>query len=168
MKAPMEWVQAVGRARDLGANLQATWIGDGVLLDGMKALIANQDLNSVIELTGFEQNRDKLLKRIRESHIMLFTHVTQESPRCLIESLVCRTPIIGYQNRYSEHLVKDFGGGMFVPMNDWKKLGALVAALSKDRQRLLQMIKEAGKNGSRFNDEAVFHKRSELIKKYLP
>ena len=168
MKAPMDWVQAVARARDLGVNLHATWMGDGVLFEEMKAMIANRGLNSAIELTGFEQDRDKLLKRIRESHIMLFTHVTQESPRCLIESLVCGTPIIGYQSRYSEALVKDFGGGIFVPINDWEKLGDLLVALSKDRQRLSQMIENAGENGARFNDEAVFQKRSELLKKYLP
>lgn len=167
MKAPIDWVQAIGRARDLGVNLHATWMGDGVLLDAMKATIANRGLNSSIELIGFEGDRDKLLKRIRESHIMLFTHITQESPRCLIESLVCGTPIIGYQSRYPEDLVKDFGGGMFVPMKDWKQLGDLLSTLSKDRQRLSQLILQAGENGTRFNDEAVFHERSELIKKVL-
>ena len=168
MKAPLDWVQAIGRARDLGVNLHATWMGDGVLFDEMKAMIANRGLNSAIDLSGFEQNRDKLLKTIRESHIMLFTHVTQESPRCLIESLVCGTPIIGYQSSYSEELVKDVGGGMFVSIQDWEKLGDLLVSLSKDRQRLSQLIKEAGENGSRFNDEAVFSQRSELIKKHLP
>lgn len=167
MKAPIDWVQAIGRARYLGVNLHATWMGDGVLLDAMKATIANRGLNSYIELIGFERDRDKLLKRIRESHIMLFTHITQESPRCLIESLICGTPIIGYQSRYAEDLVKDFGGGMFVPMKDWKQLGDLLSTLSKDRQRLSQLILQAGENGTRFNDEAVFHERSELIKKVL-
>lgn len=168
MKAPLDWIQALGRARDLGADLHATWIGDGVLWDEMKAMIANLGLNSYIEVSGFEQNRDKLLKRIRESHIMLFTHVTQESPRCLLESLVCGTPIIGYQSSYAQDLVKDFGGGIFVPMKDWKQLGDLVVTLSKDRQLLSQLIKEAGENGTRFNDEAIFHERSELLKKHLP
>jgi glycosyltransferase involved in cell wall biosynthesis len=168
MKAPLDWVQAIGRARDLGVNLHATWMGDGPLLDEMKAIITSLKLNSCIELTGFERNRDELLTRIRESHLMLFTHVTQESPRCLIESLVCGTPIIGYGSRYCEDLIKDFGGGRFVPVKDWKQLGDLVVTLSKDRQHLSQLIKQAGDNGTRFNDEAVFRERSESIKKHLP
>ena len=53
MKAPLDWVQAVGRARDLGVDLHATWMGDGTLLDEMKAMIANRGLNSLIELAGF-------------------------------------------------------------------------------------------------------------------
>jgi len=67
---------------------------------------------------------------------MLFTHVTPESPRCLVESLTCGTPIIGYQSRYCEDLVKDFGGGTFVPVQDWKQLGELLYTLSKARQFL--------------------------------
>ncbi len=168
MKAPLEWVQAVERARDSGVNLHATWMGDGALFDEMKAAIAQRGLNSCIELTGFEQNRERVLKTIRESHLMLFTHITAESPRCLIEALICGTPIIGYHSKYVEDLVKDFGGGMFVPVKDWKQLGDLVVALSKDRQCLSQLIKEAAENGARFNEEVIFRQRSELIKSNLP
>lgn len=166
-KAPLDWVRAIGHARNLGVNLHATWMGDGSLLDEMKALIEQLDLNSHIELTGFEQNRVKLLKKIRQSHLMLFTHVTPESPRCLLESLVCGTPIIGYRSDYADDLVQDFGGGMFVPMKDWQKLGEILVSLSKERQRLSQLIQEAAKNGAKFNDEVVFRERSELIKKHL-
>lgn len=168
MKAPLDWVKAVGRARDLGVKLHATWMGDGPLMQEMKAMIAEMDLSSFIELTGFESDRKKLFKKIGESHIMLFTHVTPESPRCLIESLVRGTPIIGYQSEYADDLVNDLGGGLFVPLEDWEQLGNLIAKLSNDRKRLSKLIQQAGNNGARFNDQAVFHERSELIKKHLP
>lgn len=167
MKAPLDWVKAIGQARDNGANIHATWLGDGRLMDEMKALIEKLDLNSCIEVTGWEKNRDKLLQRIKESHMMVFTHVTKESPRCLIEALVCGTPIVGYQNSYADELIGDFGGGKFVPMGNWQKLGDLLVTLSKERQQLSNLIREAGENGKRFNDEAVFHERSNLIKKHL-
>jgi len=167
MKGPLDWVKAIGRARELGVNLHATWMGDGSLIEEMRTMIDQLGLNAAIELSGFEPNRDKLLQSIREAHIMLFTHVTPESPRCLIESLACGTPIVGYHSLYAEELVKDFGGGMFLPRHDWKQLGELLVTLSQERQRLSQLIEASGKNGSRFDDEAVFHQRSELIKKHL-
>jgi glycosyltransferase involved in cell wall biosynthesis len=167
MKAPLDWVKAIARARDLGVKLHATWMGDGPLMQDMQALIAEMGLNSVIELTGFESDRTKLFEKIGESHLMLFTHVTPESPRCLIESLVRGTPIIGYHSEYAADLVNDLGGGMFVPVEDWEQLGNLIAKLSNDRKRLSTLIEEAGKNGARFNDQAVFRERSELIKKHL-
>jgi glycosyltransferase involved in cell wall biosynthesis len=167
MKAPLDWVKAVGRARDLGVKLHATWMGDGSLREEMKALISEMGLNSLIELTGFESDRKKLFKKISESHIMLFTHVTPESPRCLIESLVRGTPIIGYHSEYADDLVNNLGGGMFVPVENWEQLGNLIAKLSNNPQHLSTLIEQAGKNGNRFNDQAVFQERSELIKKHL-
>lgn len=167
MKAPMDWVRAISTAQNLGVNLHATWMGDGTLKDEMKALIASLGLDSTIELSGFEPNRERLLQKIRESHLMLFTHVTPESPRCLLEALACGTPIVGYQSKYCEELIKDFGGGMFVPVNDWKQLGELISTLSRDRPLLQRLIEAASINGTRFNDEAVFKHRSKLIEKYL-
>ena len=167
MKAPLDWIKAIERAHRLGVDLKATWLGAGSLLPEMQQMIAERDLGSVIELVGFESDRGKLLKKIRESHLMLFTHITPESPRCLIESLISGTPIVGYQSNYADDLVKEFGGGEFVPVGQWELLGDLLATLSQDRSRLAQLIQQAGENGKRFNDEAVFRERSELMKAYL-
>jgi glycosyltransferase involved in cell wall biosynthesis len=167
MKAPLEWVRAIGVARNLGVNLQATWFGDGELRDEMQALIDELDLGSCIELYGLERDRNRLLEKIRDSHLMVFTHVTPESPRCLIEALISGTPIVGYESSYVEELTEHHGGSDCVPIHDWQKLGERIAALSADRQQLAQLIQAAGTNGSRFNDEALFHERSELIKKHL-
>jgi len=167
MKAPLDWIKAVERAYRLGVDLKATWIGAGSLMDEMQRLIAERGLGSVIELVGFESDRDKLLKKIRESDLMLFTHITPESPRCLLEALISGTPIVGYQSDYAEDLVKDMGGGEFVPIGQWERLGDLLATLSNDRPHLARLIQQAGENGKRFNSETVFRERSDLIKAYL-
>jgi glycosyltransferase involved in cell wall biosynthesis len=167
MKAPLDWVQAIARAKDLGADLQAVWMGDGSLREEMQATINRLGLHHCVALTGFESDRIQLLKTLRQSHLMLFTHITPESPRCLIEAMVCGTPIVGYHSHYAEDLAKDFGGGAFVPVQNWQQLGDLIAKLAKNRKYLVQLIQEAATNGARFNDKAVFHERSELIKKYL-
>lgn len=167
MKAPFDWVYAIETALNLGVKLHATWIGDGSLFEQTQAMIAQRGLGNAIELIGFESDRQILLQKIRQSHLMLFTHITPESPRCLIESLTCGTPIIGYQSHFAADLVKDFGGGSFVPVFKWKQLGELLVDLASDRQQLSQLIQQAGKNGSRFHDQAVFQERSNLIKKHL-
>jgi len=167
MKAPLDWVRAIGAARDAGVNVQATWFGEGELIDEMKSLIAELKLEQCIKLYGLERDRQKLLQQIRESHLMLFTHITPESPRCLIEALISGTPIVGYDSSYVQELTQSHGGGVFVPIHDWHKLGEQIVALDRDREKLAQLIQQAGINGSRFNDKAVFAERSELIKKHL-
>lgn len=167
MKAPLDWVLAIETALKLGVKLQATWIGDGSLFEQTQAMIHQRGLENSIKLLGFESNHQKVLQKIRESHLMLFTHITPESPRCLIESLTSGTPIVGYQSQYASDLVQDFGGGMFTPILSWQRLGELLFELASDRQQLSQLIVQAAKNGTRFNDHAVFQERSNLIKKHL-
>ncbi|MGB5962179.1 MAG: glycosyltransferase [Coleofasciculaceae cyanobacterium] len=167
MKAPFDWVKAVETALNMGVKLHATWLGDGSLFAETKAMISDRGLEDAIELLGFESDRQKLLKRIRESHIMLFTHVTPESPRCLIEALTNGTPIVGYESPYVHQLLKEFGGGTFVPVNQWQQLGEVLVSLSQDRQILMEMIEQAGINGKRFHDQKVFEERSNLIKTHL-
>ncbi|XGV96687.1 MAG: glycosyltransferase [Leptolyngbya sp. BL-A-14] len=167
MKAPLDWIKAIEQAHRLGVNLKATWLGAGSLKDDMQRLITERGLESVVELAGFESDRDRLLQKIRASHVMVFTHITSESPRCLIESLISGTPIVGYQSDYADDLVKELGGGAFAPIHQWDALGDLIAALSSDRPRLAQLIQQSSENGRRFNSEVVFHERSNLLKAHL-
>jgi hypothetical protein len=73
---------------------------------------------------------------------------------------------VGYKSAFAEELTAGRGGGAYVPLGDWQALGAKVAELARDRSRLAGLIAEAAENGSRFNDEAVFRERSELIRRY--
>jgi len=79
----------------------------------MKAMIANGS-EFLYRVSDFEQNRDKLLKRISSCS----SPMSPRNRRCLLESLVCGTPIVAIQSSYAQDLVKDFGGGIFVPMED--------------------------------------------------
>src|SRR5262249_820663 len=152
---------------DQGAAFRATWLGDGPLLGEMRDLVADAGLVNQVSLPGFVRDRGRVLEDLRSAHLMLFTHVTPESPRCLIESLLSGTPIVGYGSAYPEHLVANFGGGRFVPRPRWEQLGDLLAELSRDRQSLSGLIRQAALSGNRFSDRAVFAERSQLIKTHL-
>ncbi len=164
MKAPLDWVKALGKARELGTNFQAAWFGDGSLFEETKNLIAQLNLDDCIKLVGFMRNRQDLFQQIKDSHLMLFTHITRESPRCLLESFICGTPIVGYQSFYVDDLVEEYGGGYFVDCHNWQALGEILFNLFQNREKLIELTKKAAQNGKRFNDESVFYERSQLIK----
>jgi glycosyltransferase involved in cell wall biosynthesis len=166
MKAPLDWLRALGAARDRGADFEAVWLGDGPLHDDFHACLAQLGLRDYVRAPGFISERATLLAELRRAHIFAFTHVTPESPRCLLEALISGSPIVGYQSAFAEELTSGRGGGAYVPLGDWQALGAKIAALSSNRARLAGLIFEAAENGSRFNDEAVFRERSELIRRY--
>jgi glycosyltransferase involved in cell wall biosynthesis len=166
MKAPLDWLRALRAALDLGVELEAVWFGDGPLHDDFHARLAELDLREHVRAPGFVGDRATLLTEMRRAHIFVFTHVTPESPRCLLEALVSGSPIVGYQSAYAEDLTAGRGGGAFVPVGDWQALGNKIVELANDRSQLAGLVVEAAENGKRFNDEAVFRERSELIRKY--
>ncbi len=166
MKAPLEWLRAIAAARDLGAQLRATWYGEGPMIDEAKAEAQRLQLNEIVTFAGFVLDRSELLGQVRAAHAMVFTHVTPESPRNLLESLVSGTPIFGYDNAYAVNLRENEGGGVLVPIHDFRALGTLIAELAKDRERLAWLTQQAAKNGRRFTDAAVFAERSALIKQF--
>ena len=166
MKAPLEWLRAIAAARDLGAPINAVWYGEGSLLDETRAESTRLHLDSIVSFPGFVASRADLLGHVRAAHAMVFTHITPESPRNLLEALVSGMPILGYDNAYAVNLIEQEGGGALVPIHDFKALGALIAELASDRERLAAMTLQAAQNGRRFTDAAVFAERSELIKRF--
>lgn len=166
-KAPIEWINAVAEARRLGADVKAVWMGNGELLDAMHAEVGRLGLADVIELPGFVSDRDAVIDRINDSDLMLFTHLEPESPRVLIESLMSATPIVGYDRPHPRDLISENGGGEICPLGDWKALGAALADLARDRARLADLIRKAGRDGRRFDSDVMNRYRSDLIKQRL-
>ncbi|MBD2451210.1 glycosyltransferase [Nostoc sp. FACHB-152] len=167
MKGPLDWLRVIHRLCEAGVNLKATWLGDGPLLVEMKSLAEELGIADKIHLAGFVRDRHQILETMRNHHIFLFCHKTPESPRCLVESLVSGCPIIGYSSPYSEGLVSQFGGGAFVPINDWQKLANLIIELNSDQEKLSKLVFQAALSGKQFDEQSVFQNRSDLIKKYL-
>lgn len=167
MKAPLDWLLALASARKLGVKFQATWVGDGSMRQEMEEMIEATGLGSCVHLPGFESNRDRLLQHLRDAHVMVFTHITQESPRCLIEALQSGTPLIGYDSEYASDLVQGSVAGAFVPVGEWQALAQLLYDVDRDRPLLSERIGIAASQGTRFSDDSVFRERSELIKTHL-
>ncbi len=167
-KAPVAWVQAIDHAIRQGADIQATWYGDGEMREQMEAAITERNLGGRIHLPGFTTDRQALLTAMRESDVFVFTHITRESPRCLLESLITGTPIVGYDSHFAEDLISKHGGGVLTSLHEPITLGNTLAELARDRSKLAALINSAALDGDDFTSEAVFRHRAELIKTYLP
>ena len=166
MKGPLEWIEVVNRLKQLHVPVEATWFGDGPLIEDFKDSIRKKGLTDVISIPGFCSDREILMNNIKSSHIFLFCHKTPESPRCLIESLMCGTPIVGFGSAYSEDLLKNHPGGLLSPLGDIDSLVQDIRDLHLNRAGLADLFNTAAKAGAEFSDEAVFAHRSDLIKEF--
>jgi glycosyltransferase involved in cell wall biosynthesis len=168
MKGPEDWITALEGAAKAGVALEATWLGEGIALEAMRARVAQGPLAGRVSLPGFVNDRGEILRKMREAHIMLFCHKTPESPRCLIEALTCGTPIVGYDSAFPRELIEANGGGSLVARDDVAALATAVIGLAQDRRQLAALIHAAARDGAQFDDETVFRHRSELIRTHLP
>jgi len=164
-KGPLDWLNTVELVRQSGVIFEATWFGSGPMSDDMARHVSEHKLGDCVHLPGQLTDRSALLSAIRSADIMLFCHLTPESPRCLIEALISGTPIVGYRSDYSADLIAENGGGVLTRMTP-AALAKAIFDLASDRARLAELIANAARDGAEFNDEAVFKHRSVLIKQY--
>lgn len=167
MKGPHDWIDVLGRLAEAGVDFRAQWLGDGSERPAMRARAQEAGLQDRVDLPGFVSDRTTILEALRDAHVLLFCHLTPESPRCLIEALVSGTPIVGYDSAFPRDLIAAHGGGLLVPQGDRIALAKGIAGLAADRTLLAQRIRAAAADGAPFSDDAVFAHRSEVIRRHL-
>ncbi len=171
MKGPRHWLDAM--AAVIGAyrgprKVTATWIGDGPLLEEMRAAVLARNLTGHVSFPGLERDRARLVATLREADVFSFCHLTPESPRCLIEALMSGLPIVGFASAYAQGLLGDNAeGGVFVDTGDSAALGRELVSCLADPARLQRMSQVAYSAGRGYSDVRVFKHRSDLIKEYV-
>ncbi len=165
MKGPVDWLDVLEGLHRRQVPFFATWVGDGPELPMMRQRLAESAIAGAVELPGFEGDREVLLRRMRDSDVMLFCHKTPESPRCLIEALVSGCPIVGYETAYPRGLVMQKGGGAFAPQDNVTALVDRMAELHHDRNALARLVEAAAASGATYNEDAVYAHRAELMKR---
>jgi glycosyltransferase involved in cell wall biosynthesis len=165
-KGIMDWIDALDRARAIGVSFKASWYGDGPQLEEARSKVQLLGLSDDVLFPGSISDRGWLLGEIKDADLFQFCHLTPESPRCLIEALICGTPIVGYDRPYPADLIARHGGGMLTASEP----GALAQSLGKlfaDRSELSALQQRAFEDSWDMIDEEVFRHRSHLIKSNL-
>lgn len=169
MKGPLDWVKVLIGLKQRGVVFAARWLGDGEMLDKMREAASEGGLTAEdLVFEGFVSDRKKVRDFYRQAHVMLFCHLTDESPRNLIESLHAATPLIGYRDLFSADLVSERGAGELVPRGAVGGLVDIVAGLDTNRARLAELITRAGASAEHLTRNQVFRHRSEIIRSQMP
>ncbi len=168
MKGTMDWLDTLEALAADGVDFRAEWLGDGPDLPKMQARVASGPLAGRVALPGFVSDRAAVLRSLRAADLLLFCHLTPESPRILIEALASGCPLVGYDSAYPADLIASNGGGVLTPVGAPVRLASAVQALAQDRARLAALVECAARDGARFDDESVFAHRVALIRAHLP
>lgn len=166
MKGPDDWQKALHHAFANGLRGAANWFGDGDLIEPMRRGAADRGFADRVAYPG-NVERSEVFARMREADLFLFCHLTDESPRCLVESLTAATPIVGFASLYACDLVAERGGGAFVDIGDWRALGDLLVGLDQDRERLARLIEQARDSSLLYDREQAIQQRIRLMRQHL-
>ena len=165
-KAPLQWLAVVDRLVQDRHGIHAVWVGDGTLREDFQTRVQALKLDLIVKTPGFIKDRAAVARHYRSADIFLFTHITPESPRCLLEALRFGIPIVGYESAFARDLIRLNGGGVLVPSGDVDALAKAVESILEDTDHLKKLKLNALKDGARFTSKAVFEERSHLIKSY--
>jgi colanic acid/amylovoran biosynthesis glycosyltransferase len=160
-KGIFDWIEALKLAHQAGANFDAVWFGEGPDREKAISVTKNAGLQSRVQFPGSISDHRQLISRLKQFDAFLFAHKTPESPRCLIEALVCGLPLIGYDSPYARDLIRENGGGKLTPIHHPELLATSLLTF-QDEQNVL--TRAARKDGLKFSAEGVFRHRSELMR----
>lgn len=140
-KDPSRFIEAVRIAVGKGLKIQATWVGTGILLEEMRALVISQGMQEYIHFIGQSDDVDGLLN---SSDVLVSTSRWEGLPLTIIEAMSHGVPTIAPDVGSCSDAVVDGITGILYPVEAQPETIAehLVSA-SSDRSRL----SEWGVNG---------------------
>jgi colanic acid/amylovoran biosynthesis glycosyltransferase len=141
-------------------NFRAVWFGAGPELALSRQIVTDRGLADRILFPGPTKTHRELIENLRSFDLFMFCHKTPESPRCLVEALICGLPLIGYATPYSCDLIKHHGGGILTPPQP----SDLADAVSKFSEQRAALTRKAKLDGTGFDSDGVFRHRSEMMK----
>jgi len=101
--------------RNLGANFKLTMLGDGDLLEEIKALTKKRNLEDFVQFTGFV---DDVPKWLAQSDLQLITSTTEGMPMGLLEAMSLGIPAVSTPVGSIPEIIKRSKSGALAETND--------------------------------------------------
>ncbi len=116
--------------------------GEGPLAERLQALVVELGLEDSVRLMGYSITVGEAQAR---AACTLLTSTFEGSPRVVTESMSRGTPSVAYTIRYGPRdLIRDGVDGVLVERHEPDALGAALASLLSDPERVLEMGRHAG------------------------
>ena len=76
-------------------------------------------LDELVAAPDFIADRSLIGSLICTADILMYAHISRESPRCLLEALRFGIPILGYESAFARDVIARHNGVVLVPCGDW-------------------------------------------------
>jgi len=135
-------VQAVSAARRAGANVQLDIIGSGEQLEALRCLAAECDAESYVHFHDGRQFNQKFFSFLRQYHLLLAAPLREDTPRSTLDAMAAGVPYLAFDTYYYRELLES-GAGRTVPWLDVEAMAKAIVELDRDRELLINMVKNS-------------------------
>ncbi|WP_431610723.1 glycosyltransferase [Enterobacter hormaechei] len=141
-------INAVKQVKLLNPDVKLVIIGEGPLLDGLKAQVTSLGLDQTVTFTGALPHVD-VMAWMRKASMLVLPSITaktgdaEELGMVLLEAAVTGVPVIGTQHGGIPEAIIDEQTGFLVKERDDKQLAERISFLMKDEHKRFEMGKNA-------------------------
>lgn len=164
-KAPEIFIRAARELLDRGVKAKFVFVGGGPLLEDMKKLVRDLDLENDLLLPGFRDDAPDILAAI---DIFVISSRWEGIGRALTEALFMGKPVVATNVGGVNEVVRNLETGILVPPGDYRELSAGIKKLIDD-PKLAEKLGRAGKKlvSDRFDYRIMIRKIEQLYEKLL-
>jgi glycosyltransferase EpsD len=145
-------------------HLKVLFVGKGVLLEQMKDLARNLDVNKTIDFLGF-RNDIPHLAAIADIGISSSKH--EGLPIALVEEMLCSVPVVAPIDRGHKELIEQGVNGFIFQQNDKKGFIRAIVNLFENPDLRKKMGEKALEKAQEFKIENSLASMAQIYKKYL-
>ena len=143
-----------------------TWklqiVGDGKEKKDVIKLVQELNLNDMVEFVGFTNN---IAKYIKEASIMLCPSRWEGFGLVVTESMQCGLPIICFDLNPFKEISENYDSCCFIKQFDIDEFAKKMYEISKDKEKIMYMSKEALKNVEKFKKEQIINEWVNMLNK---
>ena len=155
-----DFLQVIAGAADAGQDMRALAVGNGPLLDDMKALARELGVADKVIFTGFRPDVPHLFLA---SDVMVYTSLAESGPLVVEEAMACGVPVLTYDVGETRAMVREDLDGHVVPNGAANQLIDHLRAVLADRARLSAYAASSLERAFSEFDVRLMVRRMELV-----
>lgn len=160
-------IEAVRQARDAGADVNLTVIGDGECRDALRLQVERDGLGDFVAFVDPVPYGELLFSLLDDCDLCLAAPLVEDTPRAAFDAMARGMPVVAFDICYFRDLATAGGGVVTTAWPRPEGLAEALVELSKDRARLGQLVRKAVEFASVNTQETWLARRHAWLEELL-
>jgi glycosyltransferase involved in cell wall biosynthesis len=143
-------IQIIAAAQQMGADVRLDFIGDGPDRQKLENLVRTLKAEKFVRFLGSMAYNDNLLRKLSSYDALLFTPLSEDTPRMIFDGYAAGLPLVAYDIPYVQERANEEGTTVLLPFKDVNGSAHIIKEINSNRNQLAALALSARK-------AAVYH-----------